>query len=351
MLPSRRKLCHFLILSATLTTILSLTQWGIPLLSWLPTPEVNSLAGVSPRYAYATFLGPRTVDASSLEADSNLDAASDPYFTSVRLLTYQLLHSPKTQTHVKPRIPFLVLTLPSVPKHQLSILEAEGATIVQIEPLDLPKTFDQSLILNSRFRDVLSKLRLWQLTDYDRVLFIDADTILLSPLDSLFTDPELSVHMHTLHKNETNSFAETLLPSEYLLAASADTWGDQTEWLKPGHPEYLCACFMLLAPSEEMFRYYQSVLNSPEAPSNAAYPDQDLLIYAHRRDGSMPWRRIPVEWSANDGKLVSELVGGVRSLHVKAWDHAEGGNLADERTKKLWRALLQEMEAYYKLGH
>jgi len=48
----------------------------------------------------------------------------------------------------------------------------------------------------------------------------------------------------------------------------------------------------------------------------------------------MPWRKIPAEWSANDGDAVDELrvgAGGVKSLHVKAWEGADGGNVGNER--------------------
>ena len=60
------------------------------------------------RYAYATFLGPPSV---SGELDK------DPYFTSVRLLAFQILHANRTRTRMEPQIPFLVLALPTVPAH------------------------------------------------------------------------------------------------------------------------------------------------------------------------------------------------------------------------------------------
>ncbi|KAF2465591.1 nucleotide-diphospho-sugar transferase, partial [Lindgomyces ingoldianus] len=238
----------------------------------------------------------------------------DPYFISVRLLTYQIMHAEKTRTKFD-GVPFLVLVLPQVPKSQTDVLKKEGATIVEVQPLDLPDLFDKNYIMGSRFRDVLSKLRLWQLTDYERVLYLDADSFLLERLDGLFLDERYSDDV------EGNSHGRKVFepPEEFIMAASTDTYGDQTEWEQPGHVNYLCACFMLFAPSEQMFDYYRYVLTGPDAPPNAAYPEQDLLIYVHRLEGQMPWTRIPIEWSANDGEMVDELVGGVKSLHVKGW--------------------------------
>ena len=101
---------------------------------------------------------------------------------------------------------------------------------------------------------------------------------------------------------------------------------------------------MLLQPSAELFAYYEWVLRRPEAPFAAAYPDQDLLIYAHRADGPLPWRRIPIAWSANDG----EWAGRARSLHVKAWWGAKGANIAgQERVRVIRDGLLREMEAFH----
>ncbi|KAF2739797.1 nucleotide-diphospho-sugar transferase, partial [Polyplosphaeria fusca] len=242
----------------------------------------------------------------------------DPYFVSVRLLNYQIKHAEQTKTRLD-SVPFLVLVLPGVAGAQIELLEDEGARIIHIEPLELPDAFDKNFIENSRFRDVLSKLRLWQLTDFDKIVYLDADSFLLQNLDDLFTDPVSSGMMTTRPSNGTSYSVEP--PRQYLMAASADTYGDQTEWEQAGHVNYLCACFMLYAPSQSMFDYYMSVLTGPDAPRDAAYPEQDLLIHVHRQDGPMPWRRIPIAWSANDGEMADELalLGGVKSLHVKGW--------------------------------
>ncbi|KAF2110672.1 nucleotide-diphospho-sugar transferase [Lophiotrema nucula] len=279
----------------------------------------------------------------------------DPYFISTRLLNYQIKHAEKTRTSIKGR-PFLVLVLPAVPKEQIHVLENEGATIVHIEPLKLPQgLFDKQFVENSRFRDVLSKLRLWQLVQYEKIVYLDADSFLLENLDGLFLDPKMSdIQKTKLPLGQRNATKKVLLPKQYLMGASADTYGDQTEWEQPGHVNYLCACFMLFAPSLAMFDYYMDVLTSPSDTSplkNAAYPEQDLLIYVHRQEGPMPYRRIPVSWSANDGEMADELalLGGVKSLHVKGWNGAEGGNVANDKWRGEWRKLVDEMNLYYRV--
>lgn len=167
-------------------------------------------------------------------------------------------------------------------------------------------------------------------------------------LDDIFEAPGFSEERKTdFDKTNGNSVEKLPMPERYLMAASTDSYGDQREWEQSGHINYLCGCFMLLKPSEILFQYYIDVLMGPDAPPNALYPDQDFLSFIYRKDGPMPWSRIPIEWSANDGGMVEVLEGRLKSLHVKSWELAEGGNIADEKTKHVWMALVQEMENYY----
>lgn len=55
-------------------------------------------------------------------------------------------------------------------------------------------------------------------------------------------------------------------------------------------------------------------------------------------------------WSMNDGEALTELgmEGSVKSLHVKGWQGAEGGNVGGEKVKELWRERVDEMKKYYR---
>ncbi len=63
-------------------------------------------------------------------------------------------------------------------------LEQERATIVSIEKLG--SNWLQPL--TDRWKDLMAKLRLWELVQYDRILFLNADKYLLKPLDGAFDD-------------------------------------------------------------------------------------------------------------------------------------------------------------------
>ena len=90
----------------------------------------------------------------------------------------------------------------------LEQLEAEGCRIVEVSRLPLSTDFDMRHNRQAQhaaapfgkgqkpgFHDPLdnfAKLRLWQLERYERIVFLDADTIVIKPIDKLMGYPEFS---------------------------------------------------------------------------------------------------------------------------------------------------------------
>ena len=179
-----------------------------------------------PRYAFATFLtGPTAVERAYVEslleepndlslasnaaaaaaeeltiqnpmADLGFDAANyddaedtegSDYYLSTRVLLYSLLHSPRSASHRNHTIPVLVLHTPNVPPWQLDRLEKDGAQLVQVEPIANQWILDG--LGDKRWAAVLAKLRLWELESFDKVCFVDADTLVWKTLDGVFEDP------------------------------------------------------------------------------------------------------------------------------------------------------------------
>jgi alpha-N-acetylglucosamine transferase len=102
----------------------------------------------------------------------------------------------------------VVLHTGSVDRPALSPLEALGCRLVEVEHLPLSDAFNER---HARGRlhsaapftkgrkpdfhsplDNFCKLRLWQLAEYERCVFIDADAIVLRNVDRLFLYPEFS---------------------------------------------------------------------------------------------------------------------------------------------------------------
>ena len=75
----------------------------------------------------------------------------------------------------------------SISDHSISGLQAAGWKVKRIERIRSPHAR-----INAYNEWNYSKLRVWQLTEYDKVMFIDADFIVLHNIDHFFDYPQLS---------------------------------------------------------------------------------------------------------------------------------------------------------------
>lgn len=294
--------------------------------------------------AFATFLAGNANPSKEAtdEASAAINDADDGYFLGARVLAYQLLHSTKAGTNNS--IPFLVLCTPSVSPRKRARLAADGATVILVEPLNAGWIHPGS----PRWVDVLAKLRLLELTQYKKICFIDADTLVTAPLDGVFHD-EGTLLQTTGSDPEQTKDDEASLPRTYLFASHTDTWGYDHPTLgsytpKPGDASagtYLNAGFFVVSPSKSLLAYYLSLL-AVEGKFDPGFPEQNLLNYAHRREGNMPWQPLWAGWNVN-WPTERDWRAGARSFHAKYWD---GDPSHDPVLKAMWREQRAEMEGF-----
>lgn len=198
-------------------------------------PEPNKPNG-TPREAYVTFL-------------SN----EDPYyFASARLLVFALQHDPLT---ADPSRPVIVLTTPSVPASYSRKLEAEGAIVIE-KPLITSLPMVQT---NPRWKDVYTKLWIFNLTSYDRLVYYDADHLVLRPVDSIWE-------------------AENSWPESGLAALGSGDGGYVED------SGYFLAGFFIAIPKEEIMDGLLA-----EKDYDPVFPEQNLMNKYFSRDGPRPW--------------------------------------------------------------
>lgn len=257
------------------------------------------------RYAFATIL---------TGEDATETDIKDPYFTAVRLLAYQLLRSPHTKSSSD--IPFLVLVTEEVPQRQRDILSRDGAIVVPVEG------FSRDWIHPKweRWKSVLAKLNLWKLTEYEKITFLDADSVIFEPIDGIFTERATMTQITRPSSAALNTPGP--VPDSYMMAGMHDLWVEVALPPVPGSEfyakdNYMNAGFFVLAPSEAMFKYYSFLLDQPGL-FDPAYPEQNLLNYAHRVDGRMPWQDIGPLWSQK-GSSFEHYDPRLKSLHQKWW--------------------------------
>jgi alpha-N-acetylglucosamine transferase len=140
------------------------------------------------------------------------------------------------------RADIVVLHTGGVARAALAPLEALGARLQAVELLPTSDTFNarhqrDRLHADAPFvkggkpafhtpLDNFAKLRLWQLTQYDRIVFVDADAIVVRNIDRLFSYPEFSaapnVYETLADFHRLNSGVFVAAPSGATFAAMLD---------------------------------------------------------------------------------------------------------------------------------
>lgn len=271
------------------------------------------------KWAFATFMGTK-------EDDSR----DDPYFVAARTLAYQLLQHPKSKT--LRHIPLIVLVPPNVKKRKIDILIDEGARVIQVEPIQLQDDWMDSSGLRASYQ--FAKTRLWQLKEFDRILFIDAATLITRNIDDIFDESFVEGDMHALSSTESNSDFAGLEkpPKNYFMAATGDT-GDSDHAFPPASADKMMDGVFMLKPDIRTFWYYESLIKGAKFDTGKLM--NGLLNHAHRREGPMPWKSFqPGKWAVNHpGK--QDLENKVPMLHTRFWDDSNRSWL-DRRLIELW---------------
>jgi len=162
-----------------------------------------------------------------------------------------------------------------------------------------PSSLNADLVIADadRQRDLLPKLSLFQLVQYSKILFIDANTLVTKPLDSVFHDEGTLTQA-------TGTYPETIKEDNGVLPRTCmfSTHGDLQESDHPCPPDpnldYSNGGFLLFTPSKVSFDYYLSLLTLP-GRFDTGFPEQTVLNYAHTRDGNMPWKPLWHVWNVN----------------------------------------------------
>lgn len=300
-----------------------------------PAPTIHQMdgEGMLPRQkrAYATFFSTRVEN----------DTVQDDYFTAVRVLTYQILHHPETRTNLD--IPLLILVPPHVSEYKKQVLAAEGATIVPVELL-LPtnNTFGPADI---RYQDQFCKIRLFEMTDYDRILYMDTDMLLTKSMDGIWDEPSTQQIRTTISNNATLIKSdEAPLPPSYLFTGVSDTGGGNHPF-PPIEGSDINGGFWMIRPDHTLYTYYRSLMEIP-GRFDSAFMEQAMLTYAHRRDGPMPWTAFPMgKWNAN-WPNAGDVKGRCASLHDKFW-RGDNEGWIDRVVVEMWWRMQGMMEGYW----
>jgi len=250
-------------------------------------------------------------------AQSNNEPAEDNddrYFIATRMLGYQLMHAPATSTNTS--IPFHVIVPPSMRQSKREQLRRDGAVVTEVELIEPARWMDN--ITAPRYRNQFTKLRIFEMEEWDRILYIDSDMLVTRRLDRIFHEVEATTLQYNQNKTLEIKDDETEQPCSYLMAPAGDLHSYKHDWPPPAIGE-LNGGFFLIKPSKELFKYYMSIMKLPMR-FRAQYAEQALLNYAHRPGGNLPFKQLHYRWNcllpnAND----FEEAHRAATIHEKWW--------------------------------
>jgi len=87
-----------------------------------------------------------------------------------------------------PKYPFHLLITPNISNNTITILNKCNIPIIKIDPIKNPFLNDNK---DRRFYNY-SKLNMWNLTQFNKIVYLDSDMIVMHNIDELFTKPNLS---------------------------------------------------------------------------------------------------------------------------------------------------------------
>ncbi len=109
------------------------------------------------------------------------------------------------------QIPRVVLVTADVSNEARERLSTEGWQLREVEPLENPNP--ETAQLFARFRGVYTKLRAFTLTEFDKLVVMDADTIALQNIDDLFERPYFAAGPDFFMPDRFNSGVMVIDPS------------------------------------------------------------------------------------------------------------------------------------------
>jgi alpha-N-acetylglucosamine transferase len=289
-----------------------------------------SKSGATPqhKYAFAAFLAPMA----RAHPTGNQLNDEDHYMVGIRMLIYQLLHDPTTKTNNS--IPFIVLVTENVPEEDRSRLIRDGASIVEVSPIKI----DWIKPGRERWANVMDKLHVFELIQYEKILLLDADHVIAKPLDGVFEDSATEI-LANLRKPEHTLDDEGPQPDTFMMAGNSGPY--EADHLYPApRGDRLNAGFIVLHPSIEMFNHYMTVA-SIKGRFPGGSPEQDLWNYVHDRNRNMPWTQINPDWTANT-PIFNDFEHGIASFHEKYWGCGRDRRLRDVLLRSRWK-----MEGYF----
>jgi alpha-N-acetylglucosamine transferase len=190
------------------------------------------------------------------------------------------------------REPMVLMVTADISQATRDTLASQGWTIRDVEPVQNPTPAAHQLF--PRFAATFTKLRAFELDDFDKIVLLDADTIVLKNVDDLFDRPHFAAAPDFLIPDRFNSGVMVLAPSRdtfrrmmaALAAAPSYDGGDQG-FLNSFYPDwYAMPVEHRLPAGYNLFHFIYQFLRSHAHLKEELEREAKIIHYAVQK----PWK-------------------------------------------------------------
>ncbi|WP_201276613.1 glycosyltransferase family 8 protein [Marisediminicola senii] len=233
--------------------------------------------------------------------------------------------------------PLVVMVTEGIDEQTRRLLQDDGCLLRDVAPLRPGGGSDDSYA-NSRFAEVWTKLAVWGLTDFDRVVFLDADMLVTRTMDELFTldlpDGTIAAcHACRCNPNRIASYPASWTPDTcfYSHCRGVDhvTEPEATD-------NYLNGGFLVLAPDDAVLADMLGRLAALDDLTGYPFAEQDFLNEYYRDR----WRPLPYVYNA---------LKTLPHQHPSVWDLASVANI-HYIIDKPWEKPLDPTDRYFEVN-
>ncbi|KAL4894272.1 glycosyl transferase family protein [Aspergillus ambiguus] len=256
--------------------------------------------------------------------------------------------------------PFVALHTPQFPPEGLTALHDRGIRTQRVDQVHPGQS--RAYAHDPRFHETWSKLVVFSLGEYERIVLLDGDMLVRRNMDELMDVP-LSLDggeavFAASHACACNPMKKPHYPATWIPANCAFTTQHATpaEAQTTGAPAdagvgMLNSGLLVVRPSTAAWEAIQAALNTPERTDKYDFPDQELLSdvfrgrwlalpYVYNALKTMRWRGV------HDAIWRDEEVRNVHYIFAKKPWHEDGTDPGlDETNRWWWEVCLRRREA------
>ncbi|TAQ89011.1 hypothetical protein B7494_g2676 [Chlorociboria aeruginascens] len=220
----------------------------------------------------------------------------DPYFAATQQLVYRNLWDPKSRSN---HFPFTVFVAPHVGEDLRDILRGAGAIVRELPLVE----WNPTVAVMSRWKDLFSKLHMWNQTDFKRIAFMDSDAFPIENIDHIFYHADSQrCRSERLDSDDSERLTEIC---DYIFA------GTPIMWLKE-----INVGVMVFEPNKAMHaRLLRNFVKTDEYDNKMA--EQAFLNWQFNSDGPFPASFLGREYNGFYPQPDEE--GKLKVVHEKLW--------------------------------